>query len=29
VEIIVALVLLALAVVLLRWWPRRTKVTAR
>ena len=28
-EIIVALVLLALAMVLLRWWPRRTKVTAR
>ena len=28
-QIIVALVLLALAVVLLRWWPRRTKVTAR
>ena len=29
VPIITALVLLALAVVLLRWWPRRTKVTAR
>ena len=29
VPIIVALVLLALAVVLLRWWPRRTKVSAR
>lgn len=28
VPIIVALVLLALAVVLLRWWPRRTKVSA-
>jgi len=28
VPIIAALVLLALAVVLLRWWPRRTKVTA-
>jgi membrane protein DedA with SNARE-associated domain len=28
-EIIVALVLLALAVVLLRWWPRRTKLAAR
>jgi membrane protein DedA with SNARE-associated domain len=29
VQIIVALVLLALGVVLLRWWPRRTKVAAR
>lgn len=28
-EIIAALVLLALGVVLLRWWPRRTKVSAR
>jgi|RhiMethySRZTD1v2_1073278.scaffolds.fasta_scaffold12160_11 membrane protein DedA with SNARE-associated domain len=28
-EIIVALVLLALCVVLVRWWPRRTKVTPR
>jgi membrane protein DedA with SNARE-associated domain len=28
-EIIMALVLLALAVVLLRWWPRRTKLAAR
>lgn len=28
-EIIVALVLLALCIVLLRWWPRRTKVSAR
>ena len=28
-EIIVALVLLALVIVLLRWWPRRTKVSAR
>jgi len=27
-QIIAALVLLALCVVLLRWWPRRTKVTA-
>lgn len=28
-QIIVALVLLALAVLLLRWWPRRTRVTTR
>ena len=28
-EIIVALVVLALGVVLVRWWPRRTKVTPR